>query len=464
MKKSILIISIFTASMLAGCKKFLDVNDNPNLPESVSESLLLGPVEAGASTYIANGNAAVLVNQWMQYCVPNQPMPNTANYLITTSTFDDYWNSFYTIEMSNLHVLNIQAIANGNSMYAGIAKVLMAYTLGTATDFWGDLPYSESFQGTNISTPKFDSQESIYSSIQLLLDSAITALNEGKGSTPGTDDYMYSGDMGKWVKMAYTLKARYYMHLTKAPGHDAAAQASLALSALESGMSSNSDDCYFPYAGSGTSSSPWYLHFFNTTTLVLASHYVDSLVSRADPRLPYLVSKANESGLYTGNVIGSGAGNIDFYSVPGSFYGDIASNGYVLNAAEAEFMKAEATYIVSGYAAAQPIYRKAVTNNMLKLGIDTSGAAAQTYLSKRGTLTAANAMQLIIEEKNIANNFSTENWVDWRRTGYPAISLIANDNITSLPRRFLYPNSEISTNGSNVPSVKVTDRVWWDAQ
>lgn len=464
MKKSILIISIFTASMLVGCKKFLDVNDNPNLPVTVSEKLLLGPVEAGASTYIANGNAAVLVNQWMQNCVPNQPMPNTANYLVTTSTFDDYWGSFYTVEMNNLHVLNLQALSNGNSMYAGIAKVLMAYTLGNATDFWGDLPYTESFEGTGISTPKFDSQESIYNSIQLMLDSAITALNEGKGSKPGTDDYMYSGDMSKWVKMAYTLKARYYMHLTKAPGHTAAAQASLALTALESGMSSNDDDCYFPYAGSGTSSSPWYLHFFSTTTLVLASHYVDSLVSRADPRLPYLVSKANESGLYTGNVIGSGAGNIDFFSVPGSFYGDIASNGYVLNAAEADFMKAEATYIVSGYAAAQPIYRKAVTNNMLKLGIDTSSTAAQNYLSKRGTLTAANALQLIIEEKNIANNFSTENWVDWRRTGYPAISLIANDNITSLPRRFLYPNSEISTNGSNVPSVKLTDKVWWDGQ
>lgn len=464
MKKSFIIISIFTASLLAGCKKFLDVNDNPNLPESVSESLLLGPVEAGASTYVANGNAAVLVNQWMQYCVPNQPMPNTANYLITTTTFDDYWNSFYTIELNNLHVLNIQAITNGNSMYAGIAKVLTAYTLGTATDFWGDIPYSESFEGTDLSTPKFDSQESIYNAVQLLLDSAITALNEGKGSTPGTDDYMYSGDMSKWVKMAYTLKARYYMHLTNATGHTAATQASLALDALAGGMSSNADDCYFPYTGGGTSSSPWYLHFFSTTTLVLASHYVDTLVARADPRLPFLVSKANATGSYAGNVIGSGAGNIDYYSVPGSFYGDIAANGYVVNAAEADFIKAEATYIVSGYAAAQPIYRKAIVDNMVKVGVDTSSTAAQTYLSKRGTLSATNAMQLIIEEKNIANNFSTENWVDWRRTGYPVISLIANDNITSLPRRFLYPNSEISTNGANVPSVKVTDRVWWDGE
>lgn len=464
MKKTFIILTIFTGSLLAGCKKYLDVNDNPNLPGSVSESLLLGPLEAGASEYIANGNASVLVNQWMQNCVPNQPLPNTANYLVTTTTFDDYWNSFYVIELNNLHILNVQALTNGNKMYAGIAKVLTAYTLGNATDLWGNIPYSKSFNGTDISTPTFDSQESIYSAIQSMLDSAITELATGEGSTPGADDYFYSGDMSKWIKMAYTLKARYYMHLTKASGHTAATQASLALEALNNGMSSNDDDCYFPYTGTETSSSPWYLHFFNTTTLVLASHYVDSLVSHADPRLPLLVSKASNTGLYTGNEIGSGAGNLNDYSVPGSFYGDIASNGYVLNAAEADFIKAEATYIVSGYAAAQPIYRKAIVDNMVKVGVDTSSTAAQTYLSKRGTLSATNAMQLIIEEKNIANNFSTENWVDWRRTGYPAISLIANDNITSLPRRFLYPNSEISTNGANVPSVKLTDRVWWDGE
>jgi hypothetical protein len=463
MKRSVIIISLLAAITLSACKKYLDVNQNPNVPSDVSESLLLAPIEAGISQYIAAGNAASLVNQWMQNCVPNQPMPNTVNYLVTSSTFDDFWNSFYVATMNNLSILDKQATANGNVKYAGIAKVLTAYTLGTATDLWGDIPYSEAFNGTGKTTPAYDSQENIYKSIQSLLDAAITQLGAGTGATPGVDDYYYAGDMSKWIKMAYTLKARYYMHLTEAPGYTAATQANLALTALSNGMSSNEDDCAFAYNGTSTSSNAWYLHFYNTSTLVLSSNYVDSLVKRNDPRLPYLVSKAENTGLYTGNVIGSGAGTLQDYSVPGKFYGDIASKVYVLNAAEALFMKAEATYITAGIAAAQPIFRQAVAGNLLKLGIDTVSGAAQAYLSKRGVLQAGNALQLIIEEKNTANFLSIENYTDWRRTGYPLLKMIPNNTVTSLPRRFLYPLNEITANPQQHQSAKLTDRVWWDS-
>ncbi|SFD28419.1 Protein of unknown function [Chitinophaga sp. CF118] len=462
MKKSLLIIIALAATAFTGCKKYLDVNDNPNSPTNVSESLMLAPLEASISQYITAGNASSLVNQWMQNCVPNQPLPNTVNYMVTSSTFDDFWKSFYVTALNNLHLLNIQATANGNGKYAGISKILTAYTLGNATDLWGDIPYSEAFNGTDNTTPVYDSQESIYNTIQALLDSAIVEVNAGTGTSPSTDDYFYSGDMTKWAKMAYTLKARYYMHLTKAPGYTASAQATLALTALSNGMTSNSDDCFFPYAGSSTSSNPWYLHFFNTSTLVLSSHYIDSLKAFSDPRLPYLVSKAENTGLYNGNDIGSGAGDLLDYSVAGSFYGGIGSNVYVLNAAEALFLKAEATYITSGYAAAQPIYKAAVAENLLKVGIDTTSTAARNYLSSRGTLTADNAMRLIIEEKNAANFFSMESYVDWRRTGYPSIKLITNDNITAIPRRFLYPLNEITANPRAIQSAKLTDKVWWD--
>ncbi len=462
MKNSFIIISMLTALTLSGCKKYLDVNQNPNVPSDVSESLLLAPLEAGVSQYIAAGNAATLVNQWMQNCVPNQPIPNTVNYMVTSSTFDDFWNSHYVVVLNNLNILDKQAIANGNLMYAGIAKVLTAYTLGTATDLWGDVPFSEAFTGTGNTTPVYDKQEDLYKSIQSLLDEAITQLNSGTGNAPGTDDYYYAGDMSRWVKMAYTLKARYYMHLTKAPGYDAAAQANLALSALANGMSNNDDDCAFAYNGTSTSSNAWYLHFYNTSTLVLSSHYIDSLVKHNDPRLPYLASKAENTGLYTGNVIGTGAGKLQDFSIAGSFYGDIASKVYILNAAEALFLKAEATYITAGYTAAQPVFREAVAGNLLKLGIDTNSAAAQTYLSKRGILTANNALQLIIEEKSTANFLSVENYTDWRRTGYPALKMIPNNTVTSFPRRFLYPLNEITANPQDLQKAKLTDKVWWD--
>ncbi|MFT4155216.1 SusD/RagB family nutrient-binding outer membrane lipoprotein [Parafilimonas sp.] len=458
-----------TAASLTGCKKFIDVNTNPNTISAASEALILSPVEEGMSSYVCGGYNAILVNYWMQNMTLNQAVPNDVTYVVTNNSFDGPWYNFYVICMNNLYQLNLIAMTNGNSMYAGIAKTLMAYTLGSATDLWGDIPYSEAFQGTDVTTASYDSQESIYSSISTLLDSAITQLNSGEGTSPGSDDFFYSGDMASWLKLAYSLKARYIMHLTKADGYSAATQASLALTALENGMTDYSDDCYFPYSGETTASAPWYWNFYNTTTAIMASTYVDSLKARSDPRIGILLTEATNTGLYTGSVIGSGFTDLNDYSVAGSFYGDAASNGYVFNADEALFLKAEATYYVSGYAAASIIYREAIIDNMLKLGVDTTSSAAQSYLTARGTLTASNALQRIMEEKAVANFFSMENWVDWRRTGYPSLTVISTANgapssVTEIPRRFLYPENEVTSNPQSVQSAAITDRVWWDTQ
>jgi hypothetical protein len=451
------------AMAFAGCRKYLDVNENPNVPTDVTESLLLAPLETAVSHYITAGYAASLVNQWMQNMVPNQPMPNTASYLVTSVTFDDFWNSHYVVVLNNLYLLNRQANVNGNSSYAGIAKVLTAYTLGSATDMWGDIPYTEAFNGMGNTKPGYDPQENVYNTIQTLLDSAVVQLTAATGKEVGSDDYYFQGDMSKWIKMAYTLKARYYMHLTKAPGHTAAQQAMLALAALENGMSSNADDCMYAYAGASNSANPWSQHFYNTTTLILSSRYVDSLKTRNDPRLPYLVSKAKNTGLYTGNEIGTGLGVLENFSVGGSFYASLSSNVYVLTASEALLLKAEATLLTAGFAAAQPIFRKAVAENMVKVGVDTNTTIAQTYLAKYSVLTADHALQQIIEEKNTSNFLSTECWVDWRRTGFPKLNMIQNNTVTEIPRRFLYPLNEATANPQPVQSAKLSDRVWWDS-
>jgi hypothetical protein len=123
------------------------------------------------------------------------------------------------------------------------------------------------------------------------------------------------------------------------------------------------------------------------------------------------------------------------------------------------FLKAEATLIKSGAVAAQPIYQDAIRGDMTKLGIDA--ASINTYLAARGTLTTANALQRIMEEKSIANFLSLENYNDWRRTGFPLLTKVPNA-ISDIPRRFLYPQKELTTNVQVQQSAKTTDRVWWD--
>jgi len=293
------------------------------------------------------------------------------------------------------------------------------------------------------------------------LDAGIADIAKNSTTVPGSDDFFYAGDMSKWTKLAYTLKARYYLHLTKAPGYTAATQAQLALTALTNGMQSNDDDLKMTYTGAAGGENPWQQNFISASTMVLASTLVEGFKTRNDPRLTIMVAPATATGLYTGLDQGlSTIGQLENYSRPGSFYGATGASNYIVNYSEALFIKAEATLILSGYSSAQAIYQSAISSHMTKLGVRT--ANANTYIASR-PLTNANAEQLIIEEKGIANFLSLENFTDFRRTGFPVLPAVKNA-LSAMPRRVLYPQVEIISNPQPQQSAKLTDRVWWDAQ
>jgi len=461
MKQSIFIIIAIAGLFTTGCKKFLDVNKNPNNPTDVQEALLLAPIEQNISDNVQGGNASIIVQNFVQNIAPNQPNPGLWNYQSFNVDYDGDWYNFYVVCLNNLKILNEKAEGKESWNYAAVAKILTAYTLGTATDFWGDIPYSKAFDRTNYLVA-YDSQEEIYKTVQSLLSNAIADIDKNSSITPGSDDYFYNGDMAEWRKAAWSLKARYFIHLTKAPGYSATVQSDSALVALQNGMMANSDDLKFDYEGNTGSENIWNLTFSPVTTYVLNATLIDTLKARNDPRLSYIARPAPNTGLYTGRKIGTPTAELEDYSYPNNFYGGTASSNYIFTYSEALFIRAEALYRTQGVAAAQPVYVNGINSNMAKLGIDTTSAAAIAYVNSR-TLTAENALQLIMEEKAIANLFNFETYNDWRRTGYPQLTPVEGA-LSAIPRRLLYPQSEIITNAQPQQSAKLTDRVWWDAQ
>ncbi|MFD2288417.1 SusD/RagB family nutrient-binding outer membrane lipoprotein [Pedobacter petrophilus] len=463
MKKIYLILSFALMTAFAGCKKYIDVNYDPNRPIDVKESLMLPPIQMLISQNInasGDANLSVVLQQYLQVMALNQVAPNFGTYQMFSVDMDGDWNNVYVRTLNNLNILTTKATTNGNSNYAAISKILSAYTLGYATDAWGDLPYSQAFKGTTVPTPVYDSQQQIYVQIQRLLDESIANIDQNTGATPGADDLVYFGNMEKWKKLAYTLKARYYMHLTKAPGTTAAAQAQLALTALNNGMQNNSDDFKVAFTGTAGAENPWQQNFLPGTTFVLANTFVDNFKTRNDPRLSKMIKPAVQTGLYTGRQIGlDEIGSLESYSIPAEFYAGANANNYLVNYTEAAFLKAEATLIISGAGAAQPFYTEGVLRHMEKVGV--SAADANSYLTARGTLNTSNALRLIMEEKSISNFLNSENYTDWRRTGFPALTKVKNA-LSEIPRRVLYPNSEITANPQPQQKAKIVDRLWWD--
>jgi hypothetical protein len=459
MKKIQYFILSFLLVIGSGCEEFIDVNENPNDPVDVQESLILPAAELTLSRNLFSGIPATMVQHFLQNMAQNQPIPQIGTYRLLPNELNDDWSSLYTLGLNNLRILNEKAETNSNFNYAAIAKILMALTLGTATDLWGDIPYSQALMGSENFIPVYDSQESIYQEIQRLLDNAIADIGNNSIIKPSGDDFFYGGAMDKWQRLAYTLKARYYMHLTKAPGHTASAQADLALAALANGMTSPEDALAYSYPGGAGQENRWYRNFDLVSTSIMASTFVNSLSERSDPRLPLMVKPAEATGLYTGRDIGTpDIGVLNTYSYPSDFYIGTDATHFLFNYSEALFLKAEATLIKSGFVAAEPIYREGIRAHMELLDVDAGDITS--YINTR-TLTNDNALQLIMEEKAVANFLNMETYVDWRRTGFPQITKVMNAQ-SDIPRRLVYPETEMISNPQAQQSAQLTDRVWWD--
>jgi hypothetical protein len=129
------------------------------------------------------------------------------------------------------------------------------------------------------------------------------------------------------------------------------------------------------------------------------------------------------------------------------------------------FIRAEAALRgVGAVGDAQTWFTNGITASMQMAGVSAANIA--TYLAANGTLsgTSANQIRQVIEEKYIANyGVSMEPWTDYRRTGFPTLTVPNNAVETIIPRSLLYPQTEIDLN-PNGPGQKASQqvRVFWD--
>lgn len=212
MKKIAIIVTAFLVIALVGCEKnWLDINDNPNLPKTAAPNLLLTGAQVdfaftfGQSNYIGTGLSSY-VHQLSSREVDQYSMSST-------STMGNTWSNHYASVLPNIEKLITIAEAKGNLKYAGIAKIMKAYSYSVMVDLFGDIPYSEATDSTNFN-PKPDASADIYNNLFILIDEAIANLTATTTNAliPGDDDLIYGGDVNKWERLGNTLKLRLLLN------------------------------------------------------------------------------------------------------------------------------------------------------------------------------------------------------------------------------------------------------------
>ena len=143
-----------------------------------------------------------------------------------------------------------------------------------------------------------------------------------------------------------------------------------------------------------------------------------------------------------------------------SYFNMVNSPAEFITYDELQFMKAEAALRSSpaDLATAQTAYVNAITADFDKLDLSSK---LTPYLALNGTLPAGDAgITKIANEEYIALFLNPEAFTVLRRTGAPALTPEASDGV---PRRLLYPQSELSYNADNVPSSTLyTPKIFWD--
>ena len=583
MKLRYLKLIIFFAGIvsISSCKKFLDINKDPDrLPDSnapIAQLLTSAQVNLGFEGGSDLFRFSTLIMQMMsgEASQPNQTY-NYYRYNITSTDQNNVWSSMNASTLSDLQLIINQG--GTSPYYTGVAKILKAYEVSKMVDTWGNVPYSQAQQLTANTQPAYDDDAVIYPQLILLLTDAISNLNAASSVlTPGTNSVMYTNAgnfilaKAQWIKLANTLKLRLLLHYSKLDPVFCVAQINaLVNSSGVTFMASNADNFQMNFYDIAGQRSPISAFEVSRPNYLFADRsMVERMNAKSDPRRPFYFSifpinftpfNVSTSAISSGNTLtfayspsitagytAVAAGippftivrsathtpatspttttvvlnddetpGFSIASIPSGtsiqftpYYRGVsaatppinANNNYsrihtflrgavttpssnginsavysgaapqrMLPYAEYCFIRAEAALMgatATPLANAQAWYQAGITASMQEAGV--LAADITTYITANGTLsgTPANMLRQIIEEKYIALfGVTNEPWNDWRRTGYPALSIPANaeSGVSSVPRTLFYPQSEIDLNPNNPgqKAASLQDRVFWD--
>lgn len=460
----LIILTIFTLSIFSCSEDIMDeINKEKNDTESMPAANILPSIIAQSAFESTGTDLAWYATVYCEHSAGTWGQSQEADQRIgqnSASLANNSWNNIYYVMLECKAIIDKTDPATGsepdNFWARGIAQTLLAYNLAITTDMWGDIPYSEALKGAINVQPKFDSQESVYTAIFALLDDAI--INLGKTTVKfGTNDYIYKGDQNKWIKAAYSLKARYAMRLSNKKS-DAAATA---LAAIPKGFASAADALVFAsFEATATGENPWRQFMADRSHLSVGATLFNLMNDRNDPRMAVYFTKigGNYAPAPNGTALQTQGG---VYSVSLVSESNRIAPLPMMSYHELKFIEAEAKFRAGD----------ATWKDALKAAISASFAYSKategTYFADavEPKLTAGNELKEIMTQKYIAmyEYEAMEAYNDYRRTLIPSMN--NPNNLTAsfgFVHRFPYALSEVSSNGANVPKVDVfKDKVWW---
>ena len=262
MKKLKILVAFGLILLMGACD--VDYFDNPNAPSTVPTSALFNNnvkrmMDATQDMWWSGRFSYVTMQYWQQteYGDEDRYVYRESQRQIQNTFYEILENYREIIRLNVDEATKDAAAASGaNVNQIASCRVLMAYLFDNMVTTWGDLPYyshgsdDADFQAlslsgveTQIVTPKYATQDKIFSDILNELSEAYTQFDESLAGMSG--DNLYGGDVAAWKTFASSLRLRI---ANKIKGGDSGLGESHAAAAISNGVfKSNADYAGFLY-------------------------------------------------------------------------------------------------------------------------------------------------------------------------------------------------------------------------
>jgi hypothetical protein len=220
--KKLYILSFLAVLLLsAGCKKYLDINTNPAIPQVAKAELLLAPI----IYQMTNGTAQDYRVLWKV----TQNMAGTSadngslvyekhGYVGLSDVGGVIWRMTYADLGLNLETMINDGLENKKYEYVGIGYAIKAWAYQMCTDMYGPIILDDAFK-PGLMRFTYQDQPDVYARVrewgQLSLKylDMESPVNYSSVLANVSGDGIFRGDKAKWKKFIYGLYALQYSHL-----------------------------------------------------------------------------------------------------------------------------------------------------------------------------------------------------------------------------------------------------------
>ncbi|WP_103070259.1 SusD/RagB family nutrient-binding outer membrane lipoprotein [Aquimarina sediminis] len=482
MKKILILITLV---IIASCSDNLEnLNENIKDPLSVpGETLFTGAQKSLVDQMVTpnvNDNNTKL---WAQY-LQETTYTDESNYDQTNRSIPRrHWSALYKDVIKDLdesakiiteteYLLPEDIDAKTNKLQ--IIEILQVYTYSILVETFGNIPYTEALDISNL-LPVYDDGETVYKDLISRLSVAINNLDTTKGSF-GVADNIYNGDVTLWKKFAASLKLR--MGILLSDVDNTFAKTTVEEAVATGVFTSSTDNANFKYLSAAPNTNPVHTNLVlsGRQDFVAATTIIDMMNTLNDPRRPLYFKVVPDTGTYIGGDIGS-TSSFSSHSHVSDFVEAAATPGVILDYAEVEFLLAEAAarnFAVGGTAKSH--YDTAIIESIENWG--GTNADATTYLAQPtvdydtalGASTATTPWKEVIgNQKWIALfNRGFEAYTSIRLLDFPILATPA-EAVSGFPNRYIYPIVEQTLNGANWESASTAiggdlpeTKLFWD--